>query len=116
MSALYDPSVSIFHPAPVNLSGNTLTGAGAPNNSLGFNGQYYFDTTNLILYFKNGDVWNVVSGSTTVTGGGGTLEGVVDPEGVTTAVGGTMYWNSALKKLWVKNTAASGNTGWELIV
>jgi len=45
-------------------------------------------------------------------GGGGLFQlGVVDPEGVVTAVAGTGYVNTLLKKIWVKESG-SGNTGW----
>jgi hypothetical protein len=94
---------------------NVSSGHGAPNNANGQNGNFYFDEDTNITYIKEGDVWNIVSGSITVSGGGGTLSGVVDPEGVTTAVAGTIYWNSVGQKLWVKN-AGSGNTGWMQVV
>ena len=117
MSEQYDPSVSEFHPDPVNLSGGTIVGHGAPDNSVGNDGQYYFDQDSAILYFKNGGVWSVVSGSTTVTGGGGTTSGAVEPEGVATAVPGTIYTNTTdvPPTIWVKITG-SGNTGWTQVV
>ena len=86
-------------------------GHGAPDNAAGSNGDFYFDLDSKITYIKEGDVWNIVSGSITVSGGGGTLSGVVDPEGVTTAPAGTIYWNSVNKTLWEKDSGA-GNIGW----
>jgi hypothetical protein len=116
MSDPYDPSVSIFHPAPEHLQkSQVLAGHGVPDPSLGNNGDFYFNLDTAITYIKEGDVWNVVSGSTTVSGGGGTVIGVVDPEGSVTAVASTIYWNSAGQTLWVKN-AGSGNTGWIQVV
>lgn len=56
----------------------------------------------------------------TVDGGGGggaglfTL-GVVDPEGVETAVAGTGYVNTANGTEWIKESG-SGNTGWKQYV
>lgn len=39
-----------------------LTGAGAPAASIGENGQFYVDTTNKYLYFKNNDAWITIGG------------------------------------------------------
>lgn len=86
-------------------------GHGAPDNANGSNGDFYFDLDSKITYIKEGDVWNIVSGSITVSGGGGTLTGVVNPENVTTAPAGTIYWNSINQTLWEKNSG-SGNSGW----
>lgn len=39
-----------------------LVGSGAPAASLGENGQFYVDTTNKYLYFKNNDAWITIGG------------------------------------------------------
>ena len=39
-----------------------LAGSGAPAASLGENGQFYVDTTNKYLYFKNNDAWITIGG------------------------------------------------------
>ena len=39
-----------------------LTGTGEPAASLGENGQFYVDTTNKYLYFKNNDAWITIGG------------------------------------------------------
>lgn len=39
-----------------------LTGSGAPAASIGENGQFYVDTTNKYLYFKNNDAWITIGG------------------------------------------------------
>lgn len=48
---------------------------------------------------------------TVVTGGGGTLQGSGSPEGVVTAVTGTIYTDSTNHTQWNKESGA-GNTGW----
>ena len=39
-----------------------LVGSGVPAASLGENGQFYVDTTNKYLYFKNNDAWITIGG------------------------------------------------------
>lgn len=40
------------------------------------------------------------------------LGGVVDPEGVVTAVQWSHYTNSANQTMWIRESAGVGNTGW----
>jgi hypothetical protein len=112
----YIPNLNGAQPASPSLANpQIINGHGAPANTLGDNGDLYYDLDSTLLYGKASGAWGVASGSTTVSGGGGTVRGVVDPEGVVTAVAGTVYWNSALQKFWVKD-AGTGNTGWVLLL
>lgn len=103
----------IFFPPNAKL----LSGHGVPPASLGDNNDVYFDVDAKLLYGKAGDVWTVVSGSTTVEGGGGTLAGIVDPESVVTANTGVVYTNTAAspQKVFIK-MSGSGNTGWVQVI
>jgi hypothetical protein len=113
MSEVSDPYIpNINPPQPPGISfGPVQIGQGAPDNSLGINGDFYFDTDSKITYVKEGGTWNIVSGSTTVTGGGGTVSSAVDPEGVVTADPGTFLWQRVSQTVWIKDTG-TGNTGW----
>ena len=48
----------------------------------------------------------------TISGGGGSLGGVVPPEGVVTAAQYTLYTDTNLKNIWIKESPGVGNTGW----
>lgn len=94
-----------------------LSGHGAPSGSLGDNSDIYFDLDSQLLYGKSGNVWSVVSGSTTVEGGGGTLAGVTDPENAVTAGPGVVYTNTTAspQKVFIK-MSGTGNTGWVQVI
>ncbi len=49
----------------------------------------------------------------TAGGGSGNLGGVVPPEGVVTAAQYTLYTDTLLKNIWIKESAGVGNTGWQ---
>ena len=72
----YTVTGGIFYPAaPANATGSgtvylqeltasgVLTGGEVPANTLGFNGQFYFNTAQNLLYFKNGGLWAQVTGN-----------------------------------------------------
>lgn len=88
--------------------GTLRHGSGAPDAGLGDDGDGYIDVANGDFYSKKTTGWELQSG---VGGAAVTPTGVVDPEGVETAVVGTFYVNTADKTLWFKETG-SGNTGW----
>ena len=85
----------------------TLSGSGAPDVSLGSDGDVYVDLDTGDLYIKTGGSWTLFSGAP----GGSGLSGTVDPEGAVTASAGTTYANRTTHTLWLKETGA-GNTGW----
>lgn len=101
---------SPISPLPTSMFGGS-SGAGAPSNSNGSNGNTYVNTTNGDLYVKYGGSWNIVQGAA----GGSGASGSGSPEGVVAASPGTTYIDTANQSFWVKITG-SGNTGWiELI-
>jgi len=116
VTAPYVP-IFIYHPDPANLQmPRIIDGHGAPDNSIGNDGDLYWDLDNSILYGKADGAWDIASGSTTVTGGGTVIIATVDPEGVTTADPGAVIWNKTNETLWVKETGTGTNTGWIQIV
>lgn len=98
--------------------GAVLTGVGAPSDLIGNNGNIYIDSSTGDLYTKSGDTWTLFSG-----GGGGTTEvlgGAADPTGTLTVSGRAIYIQDADvngdRRIYVKNTAASNNTDWQLVL
>lgn len=116
MSALpYDPSSAINHPSPEHLERRqVLEGNGVPPSSLGNDLDLYIDKDSSLAYVKVDGAWILISGSSTVSGGGGTVFSLVDPEGVITADPSTICWQHTTQTFWVKDSG-TGNTGWVLI-
>lgn len=48
--------------------------------------------------------------------GSGQLVGVGSPEGVTTGREGQHYWDSLNRTEYIKTSAGTGNTGWEIFL
>lgn len=93
-----------------------LSGSGAPDNSTGSDGNLYVDLDTGDIYEKISGAWTLFSG-----GGSGTQEvygGADDPEGAVSADGPAIYLRSADvngdRRIYVKPTGSSGNTGWTL--
>lgn len=57
----------------------------------------------------------IMDSSSVVVGGGASLIGVGSPEGAVTATPGTLYTDSSINSLWVKETGV-GNTGWTQLI
>jgi len=85
-------------------------GDGAPDDTLGQDGDVYVDESIGDIYAKQNDVWSIVAGPS--AGGGAIAPGSGSPQGVVTASPGQVYWDSTNKQLWVKESG-SGNTGWQ---
>lgn len=116
-----------------------ISGVGAPSNALGVDEQYYRDTNNQDIYYKQGSMWNLVGNLT-----GATFAPLLDQSGVGKNLGtapnridsgslnavttvGEYYYNTAvadtptpygLMKVWRENSIAiyqlvqaSGNAG-----
>lgn len=56
------------------------------------------------------------SGSTTITGSGGTSAGTTDPEGSLAAAEGSIYLNKTTGVVWIKTSGGAANTGWDILI
>lgn len=103
-------ATAIRHPPNPHLPGigGVLSGEGAPDADLGSVGNVYINIQNGDIYSKKTTGWELQSG---VGGDAVVPKGVVDPEGVETAMEGTFYVNTAEGTIWFKETG-SGNVGW----
>lgn len=78
-------TAGLLGPEPSHIgTSSALSGAGAPSNSLGTNGDIYVNTSTGDIYTKAGDVWIIfaASGSSNNTSGSGSPVGVVTPGAV----------------------------------
>ena len=85
------------------------SGDGAPSDADGSDGMYYLDLITGDVYFKSNGTWNLFTG-----GGSGTLCILgtdPDPNLTQARPPGTIYVDTALKTLWVKESGA-GLTVW----
>lgn len=105
-----DPFPDTFNlPAAICISGN-CSGAGAPDNSLGFDGYTYIDESSGSFYVKSNGSWGP-------TGAGiGGLTGSGSPEGVEEGDIGQHYWDSLNRIDYIKTSGDGTNTGWEVFL
>jgi hypothetical protein len=84
-----------------------ISDAGAPLDSIGLDGQFYYDTLNDVLYGPKGVTSPGVWDTETVAYGGGIFTGTGAPT-ETLGTGGSYYWNTETNQLFGPKTFA----GW----
>lgn len=111
-SYLYNPTERTLAAAGDGFSCPRLTTAGRTGLSLTANdkGMMVYDTTLSCLCIWNGSAWDIVTSTAVAT----IYTGVVDPEGIVTAVPGSIYFNIAIPGAPVQfiKGSGTGNTGW----
>jgi hypothetical protein len=111
-SYLFNPTERTLAAAGDGFSCPRLTTTDRNALSLGVNGKgmMVYDVTIQSLCIWDGSSWSIVFPPSTAT----ILTGVVDPEGIVTAIPGSIYFNIAIAASPVQFVKGSGtgNTGW----
>ena len=111
-SYLFNPTERTLAAAGDGFSCPRLTTAGRTALSLtaGDKGMMVYDVTIQSLCIWDGSSWSIVFPPSTAT----IFTGVVDPEGVVTAIPGSIYFNIAIAASPVQfiKGSGTGNTGW----
>lgn len=96
------------NPPQTSTTGEVWHSTSAPDPDDGDNGDIWINTATGDIYFKAGDVWDLIAQG---PAGGSGEAGVGSPEGVVTAAPGTTYTDTGDGSFYVK-ASGSGNTGW----